>query len=67
MKLKLICPYGEYDDKMKIQCRAVNNRCAHIRYKPCKGWEVQTEAARNCPAREKEETDGTEIPESERD
>lgn len=51
MKITLECPYGKYDEKMKIQCTKANGRCAHIRFRPCLGREIQTENARDCPAR----------------
>lgn len=54
MKLHLECPHGEYETgTMKINCKKTGGRCAHQRFKPCKGWWVQTQQAKECPAREK--------------
>ena len=51
MKLAIDCPNGSYDEKMKINCSAVNGRCGNQRFKSCKGWWVLTENAKNCPMR----------------
>lgn len=57
MKITIECPHGTYDREMKINCDKTGGRCAHQRYKPCRGWWVLTDQAKRCPAREvKDET-----------
>ena len=52
MKFFIDCPHGTYDKEMKINCEKAGGRCAHQRYKPCRGWWVLTDQAKRCPARE---------------
>ena len=54
MKIKIDCPYGKYDNTMRINCTKANGRCAHQRLKPCKGWCVLTDQAKRCPLRDEE-------------
>lgn len=48
----LACPYAEYTDGMKIDCGLMGGRCGHQRFKPCVGWWVLTDQARDCTIRE---------------
>lgn len=52
MKIKLECPNAEYVEGMKIHCKAVKGRCAHVYFKACKGWWALTPQAARCPMRE---------------
>ncbi len=55
MKLELSCEYAQYDETMRINCTKSGGRCAHQRFKSCKGWCVLTPQAQECPARDKKE------------
>ena len=44
----LKCPHARYADEMKINCERTGGRCAHQRFKPCMGWWVLTDQARDC-------------------
>lgn len=55
MKLTLECPFAEYDETMRIQCKKAGSLCANQRWKPCKGWYALTEWAKDCPARSEQE------------
>ena len=47
MKLTLDCPYASYGPDMKIKCAKADGLCGNQRYRPCKGWNVLTEWAKN--------------------
>lgn len=44
------CPFGRYENG-KIRCLKVNGLCPNVRYRPCVGWYVHTEYAKDCPKR----------------
>jgi len=56
MKLTLECPYASYGPDMKIKCAKADGLCGNQRYRPCKGWNVLTEWAKNCPLRSETKT-----------
>lgn len=58
MTVKIECPNGSYDQKMKIKCSKAGY-CGNQYFKRCKGWWALTENAKRCPLREEE--NGTEI------
>ena len=51
MKVRLSCPFAEYGDGMKINCKKTQGRCAHVYFKSCKGFWVLSPQAALCPAR----------------
>ena len=52
VKVKPICPLGEYNSKMQIVCKKIDNLCGNQYFKACKGWWANTERAEKCPLRE---------------
>ena len=51
MKVRLSCPFAEYSDGMKINCKKTQGRCAHVYFKSCKGFWVLSPQAALCPVR----------------
>lgn len=51
MKIKLECDSAKFRADMRIICNKINDLCGHQRFKPCKGWCVLTDGAKNCPLR----------------
>jgi len=45
------CPHAERRDGTQIWCRKAGDWCAHVFFKTCKGWWVQSPQADKCPIR----------------
>jgi len=60
MKITIDCPYGKYDSNMQIVCTKAGIGCAHQRFCSIKGWCILTEQAKECPLRDREESNGKE-------
>ena len=48
----LKCPFAEYGDGMKINCKKTGSRCGNVFFKSCKGWWALRPSAAKCPLRE---------------
>jgi hypothetical protein len=53
MKLTLTCPHASYDATMRIVCAKDGGKlCGNQRFRPCKGWYVLTDWAKDCTLRQ---------------
>lgn len=52
-KPTLDCPYASYTAEMRVFCSKAKGLCGNQYFKTCKGWWTLTEAAADCPVKEK--------------
>ena len=52
MKVKPACPFGKYEDRMRIRCERLEGPCVHQYYKNCRGWWANSEQWTRCPVKD---------------
>lgn len=55
MKINIGCDNAKFNAQMRIICTKINDLCGHQRFKPCKGWCVLTEGAKDCTLKKEKE------------
>ena len=55
MKVTINCPYGSYDDHMRIRCSVSGSLCAHQYWCGCEGRSKLRNTADKCPGRDEKQ------------